>query len=64
MVGGALYSVGGYYLPFVVLGSALFVTAILTICILPKHPMDVDFNDSARKYTYTFCFFFLKNIID
>lgn len=37
MVGGALYSVGGYYLPFVVLGSALFVTAILTLCILPKH---------------------------
>uniref|UniRef100_A0A182QYW8 Major facilitator superfamily (MFS) profile domain-containing protein n=1 Tax=Anopheles farauti TaxID=69004 RepID=A0A182QYW8_9DIPT len=38
MVGGALYTVGGYYLPFVVLGSALFVTAILTLCILPKHP--------------------------
>lgn len=38
MVGGALYSVGGYYLPFVVLGSALFVTAVLTLCILPKHP--------------------------
>ncbi|XP_058823767.1 MFS-type transporter SLC18B1-like isoform X1 [Topomyia yanbarensis] len=37
MVGGALYSVGGYYLPFVILGSALFVTAILTLCILPKH---------------------------
>lgn len=59
MVGGALYSVGGYYLPFVVLGSALFVTAILTICILPKHPMDVDFNDSARKYILIhFVFFF------
>ncbi|XP_035897181.1 MFS-type transporter SLC18B1-like [Anopheles stephensi] len=38
MVGGALYTVGGYYLPFVVLGSALFITAILTLCILPKHP--------------------------
>uniref|UniRef100_U5EXX6 Putative mfs-type transporter n=1 Tax=Corethrella appendiculata TaxID=1370023 RepID=U5EXX6_9DIPT len=37
MVGGALYSIGGYYLPFVVLGSALFITAILTLCVLPKH---------------------------
>jgi MFS family permease len=37
MVGGALYAVDGYYLPFVVLGSALFTTAILTLCILPKH---------------------------
>lgn len=37
VVGGALYAMGGYYLPFVVLGSALFVTAILTLCILPKH---------------------------
>ncbi|XP_055609411.1 MFS-type transporter SLC18B1-like isoform X2 [Uranotaenia lowii] len=38
MVGGVLYDAGGYYLPFVVLGSALFITAILTLCILPKHP--------------------------
>lgn len=46
MVGGALYSVDGYYLPFVVLGSALFVTAILTLCILPKHPNEpVEEND-------------------
>lgn len=37
MVGGALYSVGGYYLPFVVLGSALFGVAILTLCVLPRH---------------------------
>lgn len=40
MVGGALYSVGGYFLPFVVLGSVLFITALLTILILPKHPPD------------------------
>uniref|UniRef100_A0A8D8DQT2 MFS-type transporter SLC18B1 n=1 Tax=Culex pipiens TaxID=7175 RepID=A0A8D8DQT2_CULPI len=37
MVGGALYSVGGYYLPFVVLGSTLFCVAILTLCVLPRH---------------------------
>lgn len=42
MIGGALYSIGGYYLPFVVLGSALFTTAILTIFILPKHANDRD----------------------
>ncbi|XP_053972738.1 MFS-type transporter SLC18B1-like [Hylaeus volcanicus] len=37
-VGGALYQVGGYTTPFVVLGSALFVTAVATIFILPVHP--------------------------
>lgn len=37
MVGGTLYAKGGYFLPFVVLGSALFVTALLTACVLPKH---------------------------
>ncbi|XP_055546361.1 MFS-type transporter SLC18B1-like isoform X3 [Wyeomyia smithii] len=47
MVGGALYSVGGYYLPFVVLGSALFVTAILTLCILPKHTNE-PYQDSGK----------------
>lgn len=37
MVGGVLYSLGGYYLPFVTLGMLLFSTAVLTMCILPKH---------------------------
>ncbi|XP_076238345.1 MFS-type transporter SLC18B1 [Calliopsis andreniformis] len=37
-VGGALYQVGGYTTPFVVLGSALFITAVMTIFILPVHP--------------------------
>jgi predicted MFS family arabinose efflux permease len=36
-VGGALYQIDGYYLPFVVLGSALFTCAILTLCVLPHH---------------------------
>lgn len=48
MVGGALYSVGGYYLPFVVLGSALFITAILTLCILPKHA-DEPFTENDKR---------------
>lgn len=37
MVGGLLYSIGGYFLPFVTLGLLLFSTAIITLCILPKH---------------------------
>lgn len=37
MVGGLLYSIGGYFLPFVTLGLLLFSTAIITLCILPQH---------------------------
>lgn len=37
MVGGTLYQIGGYFLPFGTLGSLLFVTAIITFCILPRH---------------------------
>lgn len=36
-VGGALYDAGGYILPFAVMGSALFASAILTAIVLPKH---------------------------
>lgn len=32
-----LIQVGGYTTPFVVLGSALFTTAVMTIFILPVH---------------------------
>lgn len=40
-MGGLLYSIGGYYLPFVVLGSALFTCAIMTLVILPENqPME------------------------
>lgn len=49
MVGGALYSVDGYYLPFVSLGVALFVTALLTACILPKHPNEPESSQVKRK---------------
>ena len=49
MVGGALYAAGGYYLPFVVLGSALLTTALLTACVLPKHVSDTDNNRYGRK---------------
>ncbi|CAH1399278.1 unnamed protein product [Nezara viridula] len=36
-VGGALYEAGGYTTPFVVLGSALFLSAIMTWFVLPDH---------------------------
>ncbi|XP_064112403.1 MFS-type transporter SLC18B1-like [Macrobrachium nipponense] len=36
-VGGALFEVGGYTLPFVSLGGTLIAAATLTYCILPSH---------------------------
>lgn len=45
-VGGALYQIDGYYLPFVVLGSALFTCAILTLCVLPHHPVQTDIQEN------------------
>ncbi|KAF5269252.1 hypothetical protein FQR65_LT02553 [Abscondita terminalis] len=36
-VGGLLYQVGGYSMPFAVMGSALFLAAILTAFVLPSH---------------------------
>ncbi|XP_026485114.2 MFS-type transporter SLC18B1-like isoform X1 [Vanessa tameamea] len=42
MLGGALYSWGGYSLPFAVLGFALFCTAILCYVTLPKTSDDED----------------------
>ncbi|CAL4108385.1 unnamed protein product, partial [Meganyctiphanes norvegica] len=44
-VGGALYELGGYTLPFVVMGALLFVAAILVCILLPKRderPVDHD----------------------
>ncbi|KAL7031786.1 hypothetical protein ACKWTF_007133 [Chironomus riparius] len=46
-IGGALYSIGGYYLPFVVLGSALFTCAIMTLLILPDRQPET--NDGEAK---------------
>ncbi|XP_008556075.1 MFS-type transporter SLC18B1-like isoform X1 [Microplitis demolitor] len=50
-VGGALYQVGGYTMPFAVLGSALILAAIMTAFILPVHN-DLD-QDSPRFGGYT-----------
>ncbi|KAJ8910903.1 hypothetical protein NQ315_003956 [Exocentrus adspersus] len=41
-VGGALYQVGNYTLPFAVMGSALFMAAILTALVFPKHEDGTD----------------------
>ncbi|XP_039295920.1 MFS-type transporter SLC18B1-like isoform X4 [Nilaparvata lugens] len=37
-VGGILYQAGGYTTPFLVMGSALFMSAIMTAFVLPDHP--------------------------
>ncbi|XP_048513944.1 MFS-type transporter SLC18B1-like [Athalia rosae] len=36
-VGGALYQIGGYTTPFAILGSALFLAAVMTSFVLPTH---------------------------
>ncbi|KAJ8673676.1 hypothetical protein QAD02_004938 [Eretmocerus hayati] len=36
-VGGVLYNFGGFELPFVVLGFALFLAAVMTAFVLPHH---------------------------
>ncbi|XP_066159093.1 MFS-type transporter SLC18B1-like isoform X1 [Euwallacea fornicatus] len=41
-VGGALFQLGGYTLPFAVMGSMLFASAILTAFVLPKHDAGTD----------------------
>ncbi|XP_059486360.1 MFS-type transporter SLC18B1-like [Neocloeon triangulifer] len=42
-VGGALYQVGGYTTPFAVMGSALFLSAVMTALVLPDHgDSDID----------------------
>lgn len=51
LVGGALYSVGGYFLPFVTLGLFLFLTAIITLCVLPKHNTSLQQDSSSGKYS-------------
>jgi MFS family permease len=37
-VGGALYQVGGFVTPFLILGSTLFLSAVMTAFVLPDHP--------------------------
>lgn len=49
MIGGILYSIGGYFLPFVSLGLLLFVVAFLTMCILPKNNENCPPNQTAVK---------------
>lgn len=36
------FQIGGYTTPFVVLGSALFLSAIMTWFVLPEHAEDQD----------------------
>lgn len=58
MVGGFLYQLGGYFLPFVTLGLLLFSTAVITMCILPKHNETIQQGQSSGKilnFKYSFC---------
>ncbi|XP_058803073.1 MFS-type transporter SLC18B1-like [Phymastichus coffea] len=50
-VGGALFQIGGYTTPFAVLGSALFLAAVMTAFVLPvHHERDMDSQSSAGKF--------------
>lgn len=55
MVGGMLYSVGGYFLPFVTLGLLLFLTAVITMSILPKHDEPSESGHSSCKWNWIVC---------
>lgn len=37
-MGGALFQAGGYTMPFAVMGSCLFLSAVMTAFVLPEHP--------------------------
>lgn len=54
-VGGALYEIGGYTVPFAVMGSCLFMAAILTNLVLPHHEQGTD-RDQGREYDTEQCF--------
>ena len=41
VVGGALYEVGGFTLPFAVMGSILFFSSIFIYFVLPDTPRPV-----------------------
>ena len=38
VVGGALYEIGGFVLPFAVMGSILFLSSIFIYVVLPDTP--------------------------
>ena len=38
VVGGALYEIGGFVLPFAVMGSTLFFSSIFIYVVLPDTP--------------------------
>jgi len=48
VLGGALYEVGGFTLPFAVMGSTLFLSAIFIYFVLPETP-HIDTSESGEK---------------
>jgi len=50
VIGGALYEVGGFTLPFAVMGSILFLSSIFIYFVLPDTPRpQIDVDDNAVK---------------
>jgi MFS family permease len=56
-VGGALYQVGGYTTPFVVMGAALFLSAVMTAVVLPEHRESEIDAKTGRKLKTKFSWF-------
>ncbi|XP_064112402.1 MFS-type transporter SLC18B1-like [Macrobrachium nipponense] len=51
-VGGALYELGGYTLPFMSMGIILLLAAILTFCLLPSAGVEPNESESSRGYLF------------
>ena len=53
-LGSALYSVGGFYLPFITVGSVAFVAAVLLLFIVPNvKPEKRDKTDGGKSLTFS-----------
>lgn len=50
-VGGALFQIGGFATPFVVLGSALFLAAVMTAFVLPVHENSEDITHNSGGFS-------------
>ena len=50
MVGGVLYSFGGYTTPFAIMGAILFSAAVMSYFALPVHRDEEEDTDGGRKY--------------
>lgn len=63
MVGGFLYQLGGYFLPFVTIGMLLFLAAAVTLCILPRHCQTVQQERPSGNYAKRFNLFYSMTFV-